>query len=300
MMKRTLLILGLALAMVVGISAPVLAQHMTLVEYETQLAEWQRREQAALQRIAQLEAEVAELQAEVASLEEQVAAVWQEIYDLLGITQADLDDFAARLDALAAEIAAFGDYTPEEMYTNRAELDALEGRLHDMRMEPPALLTQYMQIMDELQAQIDAYRDMMVGPPEPEPGDDIQYTVIRGDCLWRISAQDAHYGHGRYWTRIYQANRDQINNPDLIYPGQVFLIPAAGWRPTVGPNQYMVERGDCLWSIAAMDAHYNDGTKWTMIYEANRDQIRNPDYILPGWILNVPPESSTGRSAGGR
>lgn len=51
-------------------------------------------------------------------------------------------------------------------------------------------------------------------------------TVIikRGDNLWRISR--AIYGKGLRFSTIYQANRDQIRNPDLIYPGQVFVLPA--------------------------------------------------------------------------
>jgi len=51
-------------------------------------------------------------------------------------------------------------------------------------------------------------------------------TVIikRGDNLWRISRQ--MYGRGIRYSTIYQANQDQIRNPDLIYPGQVFVLPA--------------------------------------------------------------------------
>jgi nucleoid-associated protein YgaU len=51
-------------------------------------------------------------------------------------------------------------------------------------------------------------------------------TVIikRGDNLWRISRE--LYGRGVRYSTIYQANRDQIRNPDKIYPGQVFVLPA--------------------------------------------------------------------------
>ena len=48
-------------------------------------------------------------------------------------------------------------------------------------------------------------------------------TVIRGDSLWRIS--EKIYGHGMRYTIIHGANSDQIRDPDLIYPGQVFVLP---------------------------------------------------------------------------
>lgn len=51
------------------------------------------------------------------------------------------------------------------------------------------------------------------------------YAVRPGDCLWRIAADERGYGDGRAWRRIYEANRDAIRDPDLIYPGQEFQIP---------------------------------------------------------------------------
>ncbi|MES0879315.1 LysM peptidoglycan-binding domain-containing protein [Roseibium sp. SCP14] len=47
--------------------------------------------------------------------------------------------------------------------------------------------------------------------------------IRKGDNLWRISRR--LYGDGVRYTTIYQANQDQIRDPDLIYPGQVFLTP---------------------------------------------------------------------------
>ena len=49
------------------------------------------------------------------------------------------------------------------------------------------------------------------------------YTVKKGDNLWKIARQ--YYGKGALYTKIYEANKDKIKNPSLIYPGQVFVIP---------------------------------------------------------------------------
>jgi nucleoid-associated protein YgaU len=48
-------------------------------------------------------------------------------------------------------------------------------------------------------------------------------TVSRGDSLWRISRLT--YGAGTRYAVLYRANREQIRNPNLIYPGQVFVLP---------------------------------------------------------------------------
>jgi len=53
---------------------------------------------------------------------------------------------------------------------------------------------------------------------------DGRVIIRKGDTLWRISREN--YGVGSRYTVIYLANGDQIRNPDLIYPGQVFRMPA--------------------------------------------------------------------------
>jgi nucleoid-associated protein YgaU len=51
------------------------------------------------------------------------------------------------------------------------------------------------------------------------------YTVQKGDTLSHISQQ--FYGKASRWNAIFEANRDQLDDPDLIKPGQVLKIPAA-------------------------------------------------------------------------
>ncbi len=55
-------------------------------------------------------------------------------------------------------------------------------------------------------------------------GDVDTYTVERGDNLWGISGMSSIYGDSYQWPLIYKANRDQIKDPDLIYPNQVLDI----------------------------------------------------------------------------
>ncbi|CRZ33979.1 2',3'-cyclic-nucleotide 2'-phosphodiesterase (5'-nucleotidase family) [Herbinix hemicellulosilytica] len=52
----------------------------------------------------------------------------------------------------------------------------------------------------------------------------IYYTVVKGDCLWKIARK--HLGSGARYTEIYELNKDIIKSPDRIYIGQVIKIPA--------------------------------------------------------------------------
>ena len=60
-------------------------------------------------------------------------------------------------------------------------------------------------------------------PAEETPERIEVVTVQPGSTLWAISR--AAYGEGILYVRVYEANRDRIRDPDLIYPGQVFTIP---------------------------------------------------------------------------
>lgn len=67
-------------------------------------------------------------------------------------------------------------------------------------------------------------------PPTPEPTEAPavnpcnKYIVVKGDTLWDISGSSSGYKDNFEWPLIFKANRDQIVDPDLIYPKQEFCI----------------------------------------------------------------------------
>jgi len=63
--------------------------------------------------------------------------------------------------------------------------------------------------------------DGVSAPPQPAP---VEYYVIqKGDSLSAIAKR--YYGNAKDYPRIFEANREVIKNPDLIYPGQKIRIP---------------------------------------------------------------------------
>lgn len=58
---------------------------------------------------------------------------------------------------------------------------------------------------------------------ESAPQMPVSVTVQPGFTLWRIAREK--FGDGVMYVKVFEANKDQIRNPDLIYPGQVFTIP---------------------------------------------------------------------------
>ena len=108
------------------------------------------------------------------------------------------------------------------------------------------------------------------------------YTVMRGDYLWKISSNQ--YGEGIQWYRIYSFNKDQIKDPELIYPDQIFKIHRES-----AEDEYLTSPGDNLSKLAGSMEMMGDPTKWRDLYDANKDLIgEDPSLIYPYTVLKVP------------
>jgi LysM repeat protein len=63
--------------------------------------------------------------------------------------------------------------------------------------------------------------EALSAPPAEEPFD--FYTIVSGDSLSKIAKR--YYGDAMKYPVLFEANREIIKNPDLIYPGQVLRVP---------------------------------------------------------------------------
>ena len=64
----------------------------------------------------------------------------------------------------------------------------------------------------------------------------------------------------------------------------------ATWLEKISPSVYLVRKGETLADIAAKKLVYGDPFLWPILYKANRDQIRDPQFIFPGQQLSIPRE----------
>jgi hypothetical protein len=156
----------------------------------------------------------------------------------------------------------------------QSQLDSERAQIDDLK----AQITKADSELQPLQAQI-AKLEKEIAELEALPK---QWTVKKGECLYMISGYTEIYSDPTKWPRIYRANRDKIEDPSLIYPGWVLRIP----RDL--PTAHMVVEGEYLGRISGYWEIYDDWRQWTRIYEANKDKIRDPDIIRPGWELKIP------------
>jgi nucleoid-associated protein YgaU len=122
----------------------------------------------------------------------------------------------------------------------------------------------------------------------------IDYTVKRGDSLWKIA--DRLLGDGARFPEIVDLNKDVLNGrPEFIGSGTVLKVPhevteVEGDRPA---EEYVVQPGDTLSEIA--EAKLGDPMRYPDLFEASRDTVQpdgamltDPDLIRPGWAITIP------------
>ncbi|HIE43929.1 MAG TPA: LysM peptidoglycan-binding domain-containing protein [Candidatus Omnitrophica bacterium] len=102
----------------------------------------------------------------------------------------------------------------EELQSLRDEISQTISRV-ELGKEERRELEHY---LSQIENQLKAYKEQF------ETLGGMTYTIKKGDSLWSI-ARD-HYGDAYKWPIIYRANKDKIDNPNLIYPGQHLSIPA--------------------------------------------------------------------------
>ncbi len=246
-------------------------------EYKIQLTEAQKREADANTRIQELEAQIESLKKQIDEVQNKIDATWDEIYSMLDSDKAGYEAYKSNLESIGNQINSLAALSPEDLFRKKDEVGEVEKRIEEAKKNKLSLLTEMENKIADLEGQLSALKAKM-----PANIFD-QYVVVKGDYLWKIAKKDEIYGCPYQWIRIYCVNKDQIKDPDLIFPGQIFNI-ARG----VGENEYLVSKGDFLYKIAGMAKVFNDPSMWTKLYEANKDIISDPDLIYPYQVLSVP------------
>lgn len=252
-------------------------EKMTMEQYNAQLLESQKREADAKAELAKCEADIEATKQQIAQVDGEITKEWQEIYALLNTDEAGVKEFRSALNNLESEVDGLANLSPEELFKRRAEIDQLEKKLAEYKGSKIALLSEMQDKLATIEGKIAQLRASL-----PKADFD-EYTVVKGDYLWKISGKKDIYDDPYQWMRIYTYNRDQIKDPDLIYSDQIFKI-----QRSVGDGEYLVVKGDWLAKIAGKADIYNDPTKWIKILEANKTVIQDKNVIYPHQVLIIP------------
>ncbi len=251
-------------------------EEMTQEQYNAYLAEWQGRLDAGNSGISEQDATIDELNKELQSMDAEYGQTWNDIFAATGTSQEEYNSYQDAISQLKKDVAAFLAMSPDQIYQNAAELDKLQARLAELQNNHFGVMSENEADLNEIASMIEQARGKGKSAVPPS------YTVQRGDYLWKIAKMPDIYGDAYAWMRIYTSNKEQIKDPNLIYPNQSFLIPRE-----VGPNQHLVVRGEYLYKIAGYSNVYGNAFQWQKLFENNKEVITDPNIIFPYQVLNI-------------
>jgi len=251
-------------------------EEMTQEQYNQYLQEWQGRLAAGNQGIKDQDTKQAELKAELESLNTDINNTWSETYAAANSDAPGNEAYVSDLGQLKSDVNSFVGMSAEDIYSKMNEIDGFQKRLDEAKANDLNFLSVNSELVNQIQNMINQATDKGKGAVPPS------YTVNRGDYLWKIAAKEDVYGDAYAWMRIYTSNKDQIKNPDLIFPNQTFMIPRV-----VGSDEHLVQKGENLSMIAGYSNVYGSSFKWQKLYEANKNTIADPQMIFPYQVLKV-------------
>lgn len=174
-------------------------------EYKAKLSSLSKQKADLTMEAEQLEQDIEKIKKDKEALQKYEECM-DELYAMVGATKADVENFRNAVNNLNGKIQR----RESPKADRQKELDELK------KNKISALPEFFDRVHNQMQRALDAWEE---APKE------ITYTVVRGDHLWKISGMKQHFGNPFAWPKLYQANKDKIKNPDLIYPKQVFTIP---------------------------------------------------------------------------
>lgn len=116
--------------------------------------------------------------------------------------------------------------------------------------------------------------------------DNIQLQIAYWE--WRKAEADARIDVLESQVIPLRDTLDELNDRIAELNAEINALRAEIERLRSAGVQHLITEGESLWLIASYHHNYNDGTKWPLIYERNRDTISDPNLIYAGRYLWVP------------
>ena len=188
--------------------------------WQKQMDDYNAQKTQLTQKLADLNKDIDGLKATSAQKDKDLEKCDADMYALVGTTKAGVADFRKKFEETEKKINS----------KTGTAADARKMYFDEVTNDKARCLPEFADRYASMKKKLADWEGMKA----PETG----YTVVKGDCLWKISKMK--YGSPYFWPAIWDANKagvinkdqlknrrhKEITNPNLIYPGQILKIPS--------------------------------------------------------------------------
>lgn len=220
---KNMLALMLAVLLCVGLVSA--QENMTKEQWQEEMNKYTSMVNDLKAKIKSLGDDITSMQSQSSKLDADYDKCLDELYALVG---SDKEKAAA----YRSEIEAAENKADELMRLSDADLMERSTEVDDLAAKVKSLWENKLSLIPEFWDRLTALNDKVKSLQSTLAGAGKTYTVGTWrrdrDCLWNISKKRDIYNNAWMWPKIWQGNRDQIKDPDIIHPGQKLKIPQAG------------------------------------------------------------------------
>lgn len=194
-------------------------EEMDEEEWQKQMDDYNAQKTQLQQKLDGLNKEIEDLKTQSANKDKDLDKCEADMYALVGTTKAGVADFRKKFEETEKKINS----------KTGTPADARKAYFDDITNDKARCLPEFADRYASMKKKLADWEGMKA--PEGT------YTVVKGDCLWKISKMK--YGNPYFWPAIWDANKNgvvnadqlsnprhkRIPNPNLIYPGQILKIP---------------------------------------------------------------------------
>jgi cell division protein FtsB len=223
-MKTLRLMSVILLVAAVSVSA-VAQEEMTKEQWQQQITQLTAKRNDLQNKLNGLKTEIENLKKTDA---EKAAALKNCQDETAAMVGQDKAPFMAHLDKIDARLNELSRLSNQDLYARSAELDSVQKWIDEANKNRLSKIEANAKKLADQQNRLNALKRTL--EQLIESGQAMQtYTVGTWakdrDCLWNIAKKPKVYDNAFLWPKIWQGNRDQIKNPDVIQPGQKLKIP---------------------------------------------------------------------------
>lgn len=201
-------------------------EEMTMEQWQAQMDELTVRKNDLMNQLNGLNRDVDALRKQSSDLDAGVTKGENDLYGSVGSTKTGVAEYRGKFEAV------------EKMVNSLNCGSASQSMIDSVNKQVGTVGASKIRCLNEFW---DRYTKMTTKMASCKPAGPSGYTVVKGDCLWKIAGMSNIYGNPRLWPALWEANRDgisgltptankrtamKVTNPNLIYPGQILKVPA--------------------------------------------------------------------------
>jgi nucleoid-associated protein YgaU len=200
----------------------VAQEEMTKEQWQQEMNKLTSSQESLKAQLKALQDEITAREGELSKLNGDYDKAMTDMYAMVGATPEQAAAYRSEIEALKSKADELSRLSDADLVARSGEVEELAAKTNAMWENKLSLVPEFWDGLTAVNDQVKSMQTVLANQVKT-------YTVGTWsrdrDCLWNIAKKPTIYDNAWLWPKIWQGNRDQIQDPDVIEPGQKLRIP---------------------------------------------------------------------------